>query len=968
MLLLLPSCINATVSGRTLQKCNGSASLPLGQPHSKALTQQDLGHFARESPCPKSWPVRRFMRFNQGTVVSRIEVENVSNRMTLLLFLLLSFASWLPAQDPEFRAAWVTRFEWPASGETATKNSITSIMESLAEHNFNAVLFQVRGAAETLYPSPYEPWASQFDYTDPGWDPMAYAIQEAHANGLEFHAYINTHTMSAATPPSTTSPQHLYNIHGPDASESWVIHDADGNPVSSTDSYTWLSPGIPDASAWTRRAIMHIVDNYDIDGIHFDRIRTPGAQYSHDPITEARFAGPGNPDNESWGEFMRSQITRDLRRIYGATMLRKPEVKISAAPFGICRRVPGGYQGTGTESYYSWYQDSFGWMENHVLDCIFPMIYWEIGSAHPFEVLLADFLDRDGGRHIYAGAHGNNDAIAQIQEARSQGGLGTTIFAYSYLDLPEYSSTVYTESVETPEMPWKTNPTTAITVGTITDLNGDPVVDARVNITGDSYNYLSSGDGFYSILDIDPGTYTISAQKDGVGSVEDTVTVAAGDVIEVDLQLSTSAGQLSLDKDKYLSSEMVTVTLTDSDLAGDSSVDVQATSLREATSETLTLSAQGNGSFQGTIQLEDAAPSSDGKLQVNRGGSMTITYQDAFDGTGPATTTAEAEVDVYVVIYDEPLDSDPSWQAEGDWAFGVPQGNAGSHGGPDPTSGYTGDNVYGYNLDGGYTNEMAATEWLISPAIDASQGSQTRLEFRRWLQVEQNAYDRAFIQVSADGQNWSTVWANPDSTITDSDWQLVEYDISGVADRRQAVAIRWGLGPTDVGWTYAGWNIDDVRVLQIPGMFDELIIDNDEPGFDYTGTWETSTFGDNYGDDKRYAEPGDGSSMASWTFDAIPTGRYRLDFWVNDSDYAADAHYYIKHDNAPAPGEEILASQNNAGGGWHQLGTYPFSSGTAEVMLSDEWTGTGDFVIADAMKLTPIEVFQTDPVNIWMLR
>ena len=701
-----------------------------------------------------------------------------------LLFCILISVGF--ASEPEMRACWISRFEWPSSNETTCKNRIRTMMQTLKNNNFNAVLFQIRGECNTLYPSPYEPWGPQFNWTNPGWDPAAYAIQEAHANGLEFHAYINTHTITQNIPPANTSPQHIYNLHArPGSSPNWQIHGTDGLPAEKVDGYIWLSPGIPDAEAWTRQAIMHVVTTYDVDGVHFDRIRTPASSYSHDPISEARFAGEGNPDHLDWGDWMRSQITRQLRKIYGAVHQVKPHVKITSAPFGICKKEPGGYQGSGTQSYYSWYQDSFGWMESHVQDAIFPQIYWEIGSAHPFEVLLGDFLNHTGGRHIYAGMITSNDVIAQVYETRSQGAPGTTVFSYYSTDFSAYKNGPYSEPAEIPAMSWLTNPSVGIIVGYVKYEAGNPVVDAKINRTADSYNYLSSGDGFYSILDVAPGTYTLTASKSSHGTISATASLSAGDVIQVDLIFDTSRGTLSLDKDVYWIGESIQVTLVDPDLAGEPSATVEAKSDRESSPETLTLLPEGDsGRFEGAISLADSIPQADGVLQAHPGDLLTFTYHDAFDGIGPADIVETAEVE--------------------------------------------------------------------------------------------------------------------DTT--------------------------------------------------------EFIIDNDEPGFTYSGDWGISTQGNIYGCSKRFNNPGDGSDTTTWNFDPIPPGTYEVAFWINDNNYASSAGYYIKHDEAPAAGELVSADQNFVGDGWHELGTFSFTGGNAEIILTNaSWQGEGIYVVADAMRLDLIQ-------------
>lgn len=164
-----------------------------------------------------------------------------------------------------------------------------------------------------------------------------------------------------------------------------------------------------------------------------------------------------------------------------------------------------------------------------------------------------------------------------------------------------------------------------------------------------------------------------------------------------------------------------------------------------------------------------------------------------------------------VLAFEDDFESDLGWTISGgDWARGVPTGGSGDHGGPDPTSGNVGANVMGYNLNGGYTDNMPEYH-VTSPAIDCSALGATRLKFWRWLGVEQPAYDHAYIRVSNDGTNWTTVWQN-DVTISDNVWSEQDVDISSVADGQSTVYVRFTMGTTDAGWTYCGWNIDDVRV------------------------------------------------------------------------------------------------------------------------------------------------------------
>ena len=186
----------------------------------------------------------------------------------------------------------------------------------------------------------------------------------------------------------------------------------------------------------------------------------------------------------------------------------------------------------------------------------------------------------------------------------------------------------------------------------------------------------------------------------------------------------------------------------------------------------------------------------------------------------PVTRAANDNFQPYVLVPQQQvatlhyfsLDSDPRWTTEGAWAWGQPRGGGAIGGGnPDPVEGRTGINVYGYNLNGDYTNNQPA-RYLQSAALDCRGYTYVALRFWRWLNVERPRYDRAAIEVSNDGSTWTTVWENP-AEVTDSNWTPVMYDISSVAAGRSTVYIRWGMGPTDGRGRYSGWNIDDIEIL-----------------------------------------------------------------------------------------------------------------------------------------------------------
>lgn len=165
-----------------------------------------------------------------------------------------------------------------------------------------------------------------------------------------------------------------------------------------------------------------------------------------------------------------------------------------------------------------------------------------------------------------------------------------------------------------------------------------------------------------------------------------------------------------------------------------------------------------------------------------------------------------------VTLFSANMDTDPGWTYEGQWAWGQPTGQGGQYGSPDPTSGYTGDNVVGYNLNGDYPSSMSTTYWATTQAFDCTGSSSVMLEFYAWLGVETYYYDHAYIAISNnDGAFWTTLWENP-GRIDGGSWELMSFDITDQAAGYSQVKLRWGMGPTDSSWQFCGWNIDDVLV------------------------------------------------------------------------------------------------------------------------------------------------------------
>jgi len=193
--------------------------------------------------------------------------------------------------------------------------------------------------------------------------------------------------------------------------------------------------------------------------------------------------------------------------------------------------------------------------------------------------------------------------------------------------------------------------------------------------------------------------------------------------------------------------------------------------------------------------------------------SDTVSFVNTTDHDGDTTRSVDLTVGVPTVQYSWDMNTNPGWATEGLWAYGQPTGGGGQYGNPDPTSGHTGSNVYGYNLSGDYENSMPQ-RFLTTAAIDCSNLSSVSFKFWRWLGVETSSYDHAYLHVSNTGSTWVELWANTDY-VEENSWSQHEFDISTVADGESTVYLRWTMGTTDSSWQYCGWNLDDVEIWAI---------------------------------------------------------------------------------------------------------------------------------------------------------
>lgn len=352
------------------------------------------------------------------------------------------------AEQPEGRALWVTRWEY------RTEARVREIIRDAKDAHLNIILFQVRGQADAFYFSNYEPWSDILGGSYPGFDPLAVAIDEAHRNGLELHAYLNTFPVWTGTSPPS-SPNHIYNSH-----PEWIMVNSSGIPMDpAAAGYATGSPGIPEFTDHVFNVFMDVLENYDVDGLHMDYIRYPGTSYSYDSTSVARFkqeTGLSSPyvSPYQWAQWRRDQVSNFVYRIYEGTMSRKPWVKVSAAVWG---------------SYYNGYnnvlQDPRDWLSKGKIDFIAPMTYTDNMST--YQSWVNNHARSTWGRHVYAGIDisgyldTDDEALQQVDICRLVQTQGSAFFSAGALDnslILRLATDPYVIVSPAPPMDWKLNP------------------------------------------------------------------------------------------------------------------------------------------------------------------------------------------------------------------------------------------------------------------------------------------------------------------------------------------------------------------------------------------------------------------------------------------------------------------------------------------------------------------------------
>ncbi len=268
----------------------------------------------------------------------------------------------------ELRGVWlatVFNINWPSSQRldaAAQQAELTELLDVAVATGLNTVFFQVRPEADAFYASELEPWSRYLGGTqgeDPGWDPLSFAVREAHARGLELHAWMNPYRAKGSAS-STAAPNHISRTLSEYA-----------YPYGST---VWMDPGAEPVQDHTLAVVRDVLERYDVDGLHFDDYfyPYPDGPFPDDATYAAYTAGGGTLDRDDW---RRDNVNRLVRAIHGIVQEVRPDVRFGISPFGIYR--PGMPEGIrGLDQYASIFADPVLWMAEGWVDYLAPQLYW----------------------------------------------------------------------------------------------------------------------------------------------------------------------------------------------------------------------------------------------------------------------------------------------------------------------------------------------------------------------------------------------------------------------------------------------------------------------------------------------------------------------------------------------------------------------------------------------------------------
>jgi uncharacterized lipoprotein YddW (UPF0748 family) len=381
-----------------------------------------------------------------------------------------------PTPQPmvEFRGVWLTRFDWTLDPNESNPAKIDQMVNNIAYAGFNVIFFQVRGEADAFYQSNVEPWSARLTGTlgqNPGWDPLAYLIERAHAQGIQVHAYLNVYPvwLGCTPPPDGSTPRHLYHqlrdLGTTAGKPNHLQWNSKGDVICGANEYLRASPASIAFDDHLLNVAADLVTRYDVDGIHLDHIRY-ASDASCDPVSESSYGAPcfGYNGSVVYEDWQRAQVNGTVWKIYTEIVPLKPHLWLSAAVWPIYIDYWGW---GGREGYHDYYQDSKAWLGNGggeaYIDSISPMIYGSsFWTLEKWSTLVQDFQGDANGRYVIPGIHGNYDDFSDIETrinlGRQFGTAGHAIFSYGYLEEHAYFDELrngpYVVTAVMPDISW----------------------------------------------------------------------------------------------------------------------------------------------------------------------------------------------------------------------------------------------------------------------------------------------------------------------------------------------------------------------------------------------------------------------------------------------------------------------------------------------------------------------------------
>ncbi|MDH6227802.1 family 10 glycosylhydrolase [Streptomyces sp. MJP52] len=282
--------------------------------------------------------------------------------------------------------ATVANRDWPSApglGAARQRDELLRYLDAAVERRLNTVIFQVRPTADAFWPSPHEPWSAYLTGTqgqNPGWDPLGTAVAEAHARGLELHAWFNPYRVAAHTDPSR-----LVATHPARRNPGWVV------PYGGK---LYYNPGLPQVRAFVEDAVLDAVERYPVDAVHFDDYFYPypvaGQSFDDEAAYEAH--GDAFSTRAAW---RRNNIDLLVRGTAARIRAARPGTRFGISPFGIWRNAATDPRGSqtrgGVQTYDDLYADTRKWVREEWIDHVVPQLYWHIGQSAADYAVLAEW-------------------------------------------------------------------------------------------------------------------------------------------------------------------------------------------------------------------------------------------------------------------------------------------------------------------------------------------------------------------------------------------------------------------------------------------------------------------------------------------------------------------------------------------------------------------------------------------------